>query len=80
MLPGHSLLLLGVSLGARLQVYWLPSDVHFPPTEGSNTGINQNTKWRRICIAAKWSVSPTAQAPHHAIILQGVVRATCQPD
>ena len=71
-LPGHFLFLLGVSFGPRLQVYWLLS-------EESNTGDIQNTKWPRICIAAKWWVSTTAPAPSNAIILQGVVPRTLPP-
>ena len=74
--PGQSLLPLGVSFGPRLQAYWLLPEVHFPPTEGSNTEGHRSTKWPLIWIASKWSVSPTTTASHRAIILHGVVPRT----
>ena len=66
--PRHPPLPLEVSFGALLQEYWLPPEVHFPVTEGSNTGDHRNTTRPLILFAAQWSVSPIAPASHHTLI------------
>ena len=66
----------GSLLQATLQAYWLLLEVHFPPTEGSNTGGHRNTKWPLIWIAAKGSMSSITPASHRATILHGVVPRT----
>ena len=58
----------GSLLGPLLQEYRLPPEVHFPLTEGSNTGDHRNTSRPLILFAAQWSVSPIAPACHHTLI------------
>ena len=66
--PRHPWLPLRASLGPLLQEYRLPPEVHFPLTEGNNTGDHQNTTRPLILFATPWSVSPIAPASHHTSI------------
>ena len=53
MYPRHPLLPLEGFFGPLLQEYRLPLEVHFPLTEGTNTGDHQNTTRALILFAAK---------------------------